>query len=239
MVESSFRFKQFTIAQDKCTMKVNTDGILLAAWSDLMDVKNVLDIGSGTGIIAIMIAQRSPIVFATGIEIELDAFTQAKENMSNCPFSDRLLAKHIAVQDYTSEAIGGYDLIISNPPFFSGGTFSSNENKANVRHTIKLSHADLLRSVNKLLASLGKFDVILPYLEGLRLIEIATHYDLYVSRLVEVKSRPTKTIERLLIRFEKTKKELKKDLLIIHEDDQSNLYSTQFKGITKDFYLDM
>jgi len=132
-----------------------------------------------------------------------------------------------------------FDLVISNPPFFSGGTFSSNENKANVRHTIKLSHIDLLQSVKKVLLPEGHFDLVLPYLEGLRFVEMAGKYDLYLHHLTEVRSRPDRNIERLLIRLGSVKlKEPAMDTLVVYHDDSKN-YSPQFIELTKEFYLNM
>ncbi|MBK8054373.1 MAG: methyltransferase [Saprospiraceae bacterium] len=235
-----FRFKQFEIRQDRCTMKVNTDGVLLGAWTDLSNKKKSLDIGTGTGLIAIMIAQKSLKIISHGIEIDENASIQAKINMENSPFHARLTSIYQSVQDYMSSTSEKYDLIVSNPPFFSGGTFSLNENKANVRHTIKLSHVDLLNTVRNLLSHDGHFDVILPYIEGLRFIELATKYDFGVVKLTEVMPREDKGIERLLIRFAmKYNHVYKSETLIIHNSTQPNDYTPEFQNLTKEFYLFM
>lgn len=235
-----FRFKHFEIYQDKCTMKVNTDGVLLGAWSDLEDRKRALDIGSGTGIIAMMLSQRSPSLMITGIEIDEEAYLQARDNMQQSKFSERLFAVHSSLQDYVSITNVRFDLIISNPPFFTGGTFSSNENKANVRHTIKLSHADLLLSVKKLLLPEGYFDLILPYIEGLRFIEMAGKYDLSLKKMTVVRSRENKNIERLLLRFRHGHSlAFDQDKLIIYKGIGVKDYSDEFQALTKEFYLFM
>ncbi len=237
-ISDVFRFKQFEIYQDKCTMKVNTDGVLLGAWSHLKDRKRALDIGSGTGIIALMLAQRSQSLMVTGVEIDEDAYLQSRSNMRQSIFAERLFAVYSSLQDYAAITEDRFDLIISNPPFFSGGTFSSNENKANVRHTIKLSHADLLLSVKKLMSANGYFDLILPYIEGLRFIEMAGKYDLSLNKMTEVQSRENKSIERLLLRFKHGESsDFDKDELIIYQGEGVKDYSDEFKAFTKEFYL--
>jgi tRNA1Val (adenine37-N6)-methyltransferase len=235
-----FRFKKFDIIQDNVPMKVNTDGILLGAWSNLDNAGNALDIGTGTGIIAMMISQRFSSVKVTGIDVDKDSLAVANINFDNCPFKARLNAECVSVQDYTHTYHGKFDKIISNPPFFSGGTFSSNENRSNVRHTVKLSHADLLGSVQKLLSPHGSFDVILPYIEGLRFVELAKQYDLNLMRMSEVRPRPSKPIERLLISLTNQHNvESQKEHFVVYADDYGNEYSLDFKRLTHEFYLFM
>ena len=219
-------------------MKVNTDGILLGAWSETLGKSTALDIGTGTGIIAIMLAQKNKNIKVTGIDIDKHSLQQAGLNMDNSPYKDRLVAVHSSVQDFLKDRDQRFELIVSNPPFFTGGTFSSNENKANVRHTFKLPHSDLLRAVQRLLDPLGHFDLILPYLEGLRFIELADQYKLYVNKITEVKSRPDRPIERLLIRLSDYKNDdIIKDQLIIYKGQGPNNYTLDFSTLTRDFYL--
>ncbi len=221
-------------------MKVNTDGVLLGAWSDISTKKNVLDIGTGTGVIAIMVAQKNEEIIAHGLEIDEIAYKQARLNMEQSPFSQRLEAIYDSLQNFCEITTHKYDLIISNPPFYSGGTFSLNENKKNVRHTIKLSHTDLLRSVKKLLTPDGHFDLILPYIEGLRFIEMAELYDFSPVKITEVYAKAQKPIERLLIRLgNKHNLSTQRDTLIIHNSDLSNDYTEEFKSLTQSFYLFM
>lgn len=235
-----FRFKQFNILQKDSTMKVNTDGVLLGAWCDIEGRKKALDVGSGTGVIAIMLAQKSPDLIAHGLEIDNTAFGESSSNMQQSPFRERLTAIHSSVQEYARSTTERYDLIISNPPFYSGGTFSLNENKANVRHTIKLSHTDLLNAVRKLLSADGVFDLILPHIEGWRFIELAGQYDLYPVRITEVFTREHKTVERLLIRLGlKYKGMCNRDQLIVQKSGTSNDYTDEFIALTKDFYVNL
>ncbi len=196
-VEKPFDFKQFRIEQDRCAMKVGTDGILLGAWAPTENVSTILDIGAGTGLIAIMLAQRTEQAIIHAVEVEEAAHHQAEHNIAACPWSERLLSFHNAIQDYDlpNAMPLGYDLIVSNPPFFSGGTFSFNQDRNSVRHTVKLPHSDLLRAVRRLLHENGKFCTILPLLEGLRFQELAESYNLYCTQQVEVKPRPSKPTE--------------------------------------------
>lgn len=233
-----FRFKHFDIHQHLCTMKVNTDGVLLGAWSEIENKKKSLDIGTGTGVIAIMLAQRNNQIISHGIEIDEKASNQAAENMAGSPYKSRLKCIHQSIQDYVNNTHEKYDLIVSNPPFFSGGTFSLNQNKANVRHTIKLSHTDLLNAVRTLMTSDGHFDVILPYIEGLRFIELAQKYDFGVVKITEVKPKAEKSIERLLIRFAmKFIHPAFIDRLIVHNSTKANDYTDEIKTLTRDFYI--
>ena len=233
-----FRFKEFEIIQDNCTMKVNTDGVLLGAWSDISGKKSALDIGLGTGIIALMIAQKNKEIIVTGVEIDQKSHQIAAMNMQNSPFKDRLGSVNSSIQEFASTTNSKFDLIVSNPPFFSGGTFSSNENKAMVRHTVKLPHIDLLQSVNRLILPNGHFDLILPYLEGLRFVELAIKSRLFPHKIIEVRPRQNNPIERLLIRLSPVPiKSVYRDELIIHNGWGPNEYSNEFVKLTKDFYL--
>jgi tRNA1Val (adenine37-N6)-methyltransferase len=240
-----FAFKQFKIAQDNCAMKVGTDGVLLGAWANIDNTASVLDIGTGTGIIAIMVAQRlvntvttdidkNPSVHA--VEIEEQAYFQAKENMANSPFASQLTIYLDSIQNYAKSTDTKYDLIISNPPFFTGGTFSSNQDKTNVRHTVKLPHGDLLNATRQLMDKDGKFCVILPLIEGLRFIEIARTYGFYLTKQTEVYPFTGRHIERLLLQFELQNIPIEKDHLIIQQSEERNDYTQAYKDLTKDFY---
>lgn len=233
-----FHFKKFDVHQDQCLMKVCTDGVLLGAWAGISGVQSVLDIGTGTGVIALMLAQRSEAIQnIVGVEVDGYSYRQAAENAKESQWPERLTMVHQSIQDYVDETVQTFDLIISNPPFFTGGTLSDSQSKNDVRHTVKLPHGDLLRSVNKLLNPGGHFSVILPVMEGYRFIELAEQYRLYLTRQTNVYSVTGKPTERLLLEFSpgKPKNVLKEDLTIHHPDHHA--FSAEYIDLTKDFYL--
>jgi len=237
-VKEPFRFKEFSIDQDKCSMKIGTDGVLLGAWADVTDANRILDIGTGTGVIAIMMTQRHPNAIVTGVEVDEDSGLQAFQNMKASPWKDRLKLELVPIQDFARNSSDTFNLIVCNPPFFSGGTLSYNQDRNSVRHTVKLPNGDLLSATKKLLAPNGKFCVILPFIEGLRFIEVAETYKLYCTKMVEVKPKINKPIERLLLQFELIPAEVEKlELIIQHE--VRNDYTQDYKKLTKDFYLKM
>lgn len=231
-----FQFKQFAIAQDRCGMKVGTDGVLLGAWAPVEEAINILDIGTGSGLIAVMLAQRALDAQVHGVEIEEASYGQAVENMQASPWSDRLLAFHTSIQEFRKEHKGNYDLIVSNPPFFTGGNLSYSEDRNAVRHTIKLSHQDLLSAVRQLLSAKGRFCLILPYIEGLRFCELAATYQLYCTRMTEVHPKEEKPIERLLLQLERTKQERLVDKLVIQHEERND-WTAAYQELTKAFYL--
>lgn len=233
-----FQFKQFTINQDCCSMKIGTDGVLLGAWANTENSSKVLDIGTGTGVIAIMLAQRTDGAQIVAVEIDEEACKQAQVNMEASPWKERLSAVNLPIQDFVRQSSDKFDLIVSNPPFFSGGTFSENQDRNNVRHTVKLPNGDLLNAARNLLSKGGKFCVILPYIEGLRFKESAQRYNLYCTKMTEVKSKEGKPIERLLLQFEHEQKPLVNDSLTIQHEARHD-YTKEYIELTGSFYLNM
>ncbi len=236
-----FRFKQFVIAQDQCAMKVGTDGILLAAWAKVEEVRQILDIGTGTGLIALMLAQRQTQAQIIGVEIDQGAAEQAQNNVAASPFLDRVKIIQGSIQDYTQTAGGTFDLIVSNPPFFTGGVISEQEGRASVRHTVKLSHQDLLRSVQRLLAPEGSFCLVLPWLEGLRFVELAKSYQLYTWQKIKVSPSPEKSPNRLLLSLRKTPPpgDMPEDgaLSIYARGGADSPRSAAYQKLTADFFI--
>lgn len=237
-VQAPFQFRQFSVAQDKCSMKVGTDGVLLGAWADISDAKYVLDIGTGSGLISLMLAQRNPDILVDAVEIDPKACHQAAENFQKSPWSDRMEVFQTSIQDFRQESQKVYDLIVSNPPFFTGGTFSSPENRQLVRHTIKLPHGDLLNAARTLLAPEGKFCLILPLMEGMRFIELASHYNLYARKITEISPKPNKQIARLLLQFERKPGIIQKNELTLQNEGHNN-WTEAYKKLTGDFYLNL
>lgn len=231
-----FIFKQFKVEQDLVPMKVGTDGVLVGAWANLEGVSKTLDIGTGTGVISLILAQRligKAEIHA--IDVDDKAIIQSSDNFKNSPWPEKFAVHHSSIQEFGMTSTERFDLIISNPPFFTGGMLSENNDRNDVRHAIKLPHGDLLLAVSKLLKQDGSLVIILPYLQGLRFIEISESYRLYPTRITEVKSRTDKTVERLLIQFKKGKSLVMENELIIHADGDE--FTNEYKSLTGDFYL--
>lgn len=234
----SFKFKQFTIQQDQCAMKIGTDGVLLGAWTSLgNNPDSILDIGTGTGIIALQMAQRSDAVTIDAIEIDANAYEQSVENFENSDWADRLFCYHCSLQEFTEEPEGTYDLIVANPPFYTDDFKTVNEARNKARFTTSLSFEDLLFSVSKLLSEQGVFSVIIPFKEEANFIILAKEHQLFTTRICRVKGTPTSEIKRSLIEFSFQKASLiMEDLIIEHERHQ---YTKEYQNLVKEFYLKM
>ncbi len=231
-----FRFKKFIVHQDKVSMKVGTDGVLVGAWVDIKNKSTALDIGTGSGVIALILAQRiGADAKIHAIDLDAVAIDQAEHNFILSPWSSQMHIHHDSIQHFAKATHLKFDLIISNPPFFTGGMLSEHNDRNDVRHTIKLPHGDLLLAVDKLLHPSGSLAIILPYLQGLRFIEIAALYRLFPGRITEVKTKSDKPIERLLIEFYRVEVTTITDELIIQNDILE--YTDNYKMLTKDFYL--
>lgn len=217
-------------------MKVGTDGVLLGAWADGNNARYALDIGTGTGLIAVMLGQRHPDLQIDAVEIDVKASGQARENMEAAPWGDRLKLIESSVQDYAAATDRRYDLIVSNPPFFTGGVLSDQQDRNHVRHTVKLSHADLLRTVRELLAPQGRFCLILPLIEGLRFEELARSYQLHLRKVLEIHPRPQKPANRLLMQLERSAGEVERTSMSVYPETGDD-WTEAYKRLTADFYL--
>jgi tRNA1Val (adenine37-N6)-methyltransferase len=235
MANNYFKFKQFTIFQDRCAMKVGTDGVLLGAWADCENAKTILDIGTGTGLIALMLAQRS-LAHIDAIEIDQSASEQASENVTKSPWESRISVLNISLQQFTEQIDKKYDLIVSNPPFFQNSLYAPDQNRTNARHNASLEYEDILDASLKLLSNNGMLSLILPYLEGTMFIVKAAGKGLYCVRQTNVLPNPGKTPKRLLLEFTKIKKPLVEQEIII-ELNKRHEYSDAYKNLTRDFYL--
>jgi len=235
MPNNYFKFKKFTINQDKCAMKVGTDGVLLGAWVNCENANSVFDIGTGTGLIALMIAQRSKARI-DAIEIDKVASEQAQENVMNSPWAEKINIEHKSLQDFLIHCDIKYDLIISNPPYFQNSLYAPDEKRTNARHNSNLEFEDIICGALKLLNDDGVLSVILPYLEGAMFILKAVESGLYCVRQTNVLSNPGKEPKRLLLEFMKIKKPLVEQEIII-ELNKRHVYSDAYKNLTKDFYL--
>lgn len=233
-MSTKFQFKQFSIEQNLCAMKVGTDGVLLGAWATIPDGL-VLDIGTGTGVISLMLAQRNANSIIHAIDIDKNAFLQSKSNFESSPWSNRINAYHSSLQDFEPDK--RYQLIVSNPPFFVNSSKSQNEAKNTARHTDELSFDTLLQSVASLLLPDGIFSVVLPFSAVSEFVELAKNQHLFLNRLCEVKPNLAKPPKRALMEFVLQEKELETTSLTI-ETNQRHVYTLAYQNLTKDFYLE-
>ncbi len=235
MSNSWFRFKQFIVMQDKAAMKVGTDAVLLGAWADFGYSKKILDIGSGTGILSLMAAQKSKAkIYA--IEIEKNAYLQTKDNVFNSNWNNRVLVENISFQDFCSSCKPDFDHIICNPPFFENSLKSNSKARTIARHNDNLSYVDLIEGVAKIISPHGKLSVIIPFDLMDKFIKLAKERQLFCSRYTKVNPNPKATTKRIMLEFSKKQTKCKKNKITI-ETMTRHCYTNEYIELTKDFYL--
>ncbi len=230
-----FQFKQFRIHQEKTAMKVNTDGVLLGAWVNLEGVKTALDVGAGTGLISLMIVQRS-VAKIIGIEIEKNAAEEAIQNVQNSPWENRVSILHTSFQQFAANTSDKFDLVVSNPPFFSNSVKNTNPHLSIARHNHLLPFNDIIAGAKKLLSENGKLSLILPAGSANEFIEKAGFESLFLTRLTEVKPFPDAAPNRFLMEFGTEHTPLQKTEMSVF-DATGKTYSENFKLLARDFYL--
>ena len=235
MANDYFQFRQFTIRQARCAMKVGTDGTLLGAWAEVPSGPvRILDIGTGTGLVALMMAQRFPEASVVGIDIDAEAVAQAQENVNESPFSDRIEIRQTdaaALQD-----IDGFDAIVSNPPYYVDSLTCPDGQRTTARHTVSLSFDTLIDVAYRLLKDHGRFSVVIPSDGRSRLEAEARLRGFFLSRICSIKTTPTKQPKRQLIEFRKQP---------VNEIDTTegilevlpNVRSPWYQQLTQDFYI--
>ncbi len=231
-----FRFKQFTVRQGGAAMKVGVDSVLLGAWASADQPARILDVGTGTGILALMMAQRYPETMVDAVEIDHETCQQVLENVENSPWSDRTRVICDDFRNYAEHCSLHYDLVISNPPYFTASLKPSDTKRDVARHNDSLPHRHLLSESAKLLTDAGVLAVVLPPAEALVLIDEATARNLFVKRVLHVQSVPSKPAYRMLVEFSKTECLLEERTLCIEQTDRSD-YTDEYKQLTKEFYL--
>lgn len=235
---SAFQFKQFSIQQDKTAMKVGTDGVLLGAWAPLLNQPySILDIGAGTGLIALMLAQRSNAEQIDALEIEDNAYEQAVDNFENSPWADRLFCYHAGLDEFMAEPEDEYDLIVSNPPFYTDDHVSGNDQRDTARFAASLPFEDIAEAAGLLLSENGVFAIILPYKEEAGFIELMKGESLSPFKITRVKGTPSTDIKRSLMAFSYNQAETAIDELVI--ETARHEYTPEYTALTKDFYLKM
>ncbi|NQY68699.1 MAG: methyltransferase [Flavobacteriales bacterium] len=234
-----FAFKEFTVHHDRCAMKVGTDGVLIGAWAKLDNPLRVLDIGAGTGLVSLMMAQRHPKVVIDAVEIDEDAFNQCKENFDRSKWKGRLQVFHAPFQEFYKASQSQYDLIISNPPFFTGGVESLDEKRNLARISNSLSFNVLANGAGKLLVKEGRLALIIPVECEDEIIGKMKNDGLIVNRITRVRGREGVPLKRCLIEFEKSEEDLPiyANELIIEKSRHD--YTSDYIKLTKSFYLNM
>ena len=234
-----FQFKQFSVAQDRCAMKIGTDGVLLGAWSPIPEnIFSILDVGAGTGIISLMLAQRTNAEQIDALEIDEEAYEQAVENFENSPWGDKLFCFHAGLDEFIEEPEDEYDLIISNPPFYTEDYKTESEQRDLARFADAMPFEDLVEAADLLLSENGIFSVIIPFKEEEKFIALAKDFDLFPIKITRVKGTPTTEIKRSLLAFSRHFLEnFPVDELVI--ETSRHIYTDEYIALTKDFYLKM
>ena len=232
-----FQFKQFIVHQDQCAMKVGTDGVLLGAWTSTMPNDKILDIGTGTGLIALMLAQKDPSLQIRAVDINEDAVLQAKANVGLSLFRQQIIVEHICLSELNDS--DRFDLIVSNPPYFRNSLQSSNEKRMLARHTDSLSLDLLFMKVSNILSTSGRFCMIYPIQEEDLVEQVAENNGLLVKKKTIVYPTSTSLPKRVLWEFQKANN-IVSDLLtynLIIEEDR-HVYTQEFKALVENYYLD-
>ena len=236
MANDSFAFKKFTVKQDKCAMKVNTDAVLLGAWVIPNGSRHILDVGTGTGVIALMIAQKTDARILA-IDIDKEATEQARLNVSESYFPN-VEVQHITFQELAEKSQEKFNLIVSNPPYFTDSLKSKDQNRTIARHNEQLPFEELLSGVKKILDPKGKFCLILPTKEAIHFRELAETKGLHLSKLLRITTRrENETEKRHIMQFEFKPSEFSESTLVIEEGDEPGKYTKEYKELTRDYYL--
>lgn len=231
---SGFTFKQFKVEHDSCAMKVSTDGILLGAWAYLKGANTLLDIGTGTGLLALMCKQRQPALSITAVEIDEAAYKQAQQNIASSPWPN-ITVKHTTIQAF--EQAAPFDVVISNPPYFNRSLKGLSDARNTARHTDGLSFDELIHAYMRLSHEHSCFNVILPTTEAGLFIDLAKQSGLYLNAHCQIKTTPSKAFSRSLMRFSLVNTLPELTSLCIKDDN--NRYSDDYIALCKAFYLKM
>ena len=234
---SVFKFKRFQIKHDKCAMKIGTDGLLLGAWADVSSARRVLDVGTGSGVIALMCAQRTQDALICGIDIDEIAVCQARDNVAKSPYAKNIC---IDVADYREFSLnnlfpnGQFTNIVSNPPYFIEHTTSPDERRSVARNSNSLPFEDLLKNSSEILCQGGRLSIIVPVSLACYVVSCAAKYSLFLCRRTDVADSPSLCFKRSLLEFSyDVVLQTERDFLIIH--DENGDYSSDYRLLMCDF----
>ncbi len=229
-----FQMKKFRVYHHLSSMKVGTDALLLACLSPIEDSQNILEVGCGSGIISLALAQLSKAKIQA-IDIHQDSVTQANYNFSISPWAIRLNATTISLQDYISKNTEKFDHIVSNPPFFENSMKSQSKERNLARHTDTLSFREMLVAAKKLLKNNGLLSLVLPDVAAEQFILLAKEFDFFLTQKVLIYPKKSKKVNRMILSFGDIEKEIQIKELVIREEN--NEYTQEYREVTKDFYL--
>lgn len=229
-----FKFKQFAVKQARSAMKIGTDSVLLGAWTPLETPESILDIGAGTGVLALMMAQRSSAQTIDAIEIEEASYIECIENFEESPWGDRLFCYHCSFEAFVAEVDTSYDLIISNPPFYTSDYKSPEKMRNRARFEESLPFDVLLNGVDRLLSKKGVFSVIIPYTEVASFVALAALHHLFPMKLTHTYGHIDATPKRSLIAFSRVVSSCEEDSLVIERE--RGVYTEAYVALTKEFY---
>jgi len=231
-----FKFKQFTLHQEHAAFRVTTDSVLLGVWAGIEAAEQILDIGTGTGLLALMAAQRSDARIVA-LEPDRNSFMQAGVNITTSPWHDRIMLLNTTIQDYQPTGNLLFDAIITNPPYFIDSLVNPSESKARARHTVSMSHADLAGAAARLLAPAGTLHLVLPVNEAGRFVELARDFDLNCRKRMFVRPTPELPPARVLMSLQRGGPQSCDDSELVIEKGGRHIYSDEYVSLTKDFYL--
>ncbi|MGB1043320.1 MAG: tRNA1(Val) (adenine(37)-N6)-methyltransferase [Tenacibaculum sp.] len=236
-----FQFKEFTVHQDKTAMKIGTDAVLLGAWCNLGTFSDtMLDVGAGTGVISLMLAQRSDAMTIDAVEIDTDAYEQTVENFEQSDWGDRLFCYNASFTDFADEMAEEeetYDVIVSNPPFYTDDYQTTDEARNKARFTSSLSFESLIVGVSKILSQNGFFSVIIPFKEEEFFVKLANENKLYLNKVCRVRGNEHSELKRSMLTFSFQEQEQQEEELVIEKERHQ--YTDAYINLTKDFYLKM
>jgi len=236
---SIFKFKQFSVNQSNSAMKVGTDGVLLGAWAPIdHHPKTILDIGTGTGLVALMLAQRTAAFQIDALDIDEEAFEEATNNFETSIWNDRLYCYHAALEEFVEDPEDEYDLIVCNPPFYAEDFQSTDEQRNLARFQSSMPFEELVEAADLLLSANGVFAVIIPFKEEEKFIEICSDFELFPTQITRIRGTHTTPIVRSLLAFRRFELQTTYANEIIIEINRHE-YTNEYIELTKNFYLKM